>query len=160
MHKHTDPASAAAELLKRRLIRNSLTEWARHKGFEPAPHHQLFISQTCRVTGPSHRRAASILSIYARPVGMKGFYAGSRGIWRSDNAEYNPEHDGRASTRDRNNTAQQGERALQTPYDDPRGTPKSWTNPADAEPDNEDGIKRLGKRVIEEGVIEPCEEED
>src|ERR1043166_8016346 len=38
MHKHTDPASAAAELLKRRSIRNSLTEWARHRGFEPAPH--------------------------------------------------------------------------------------------------------------------------
>jgi hypothetical protein len=57
-------------------------------------------------------------------------------------------------------SAQQGERALQTPYDDRRGTPKSWTNPADAEPDNEDGIKRLGKRVIEEGVIEPCEDKE
>src|SRR4030095_15889578 len=45
MHKHTDPASAAAELLKRRSIRNTLTEWARHKGFEPAPHHQLFIRE-------------------------------------------------------------------------------------------------------------------
>src|SRR4026207_2341293 len=45
MHKHTDPASAATELLKRRSIRNSLTEWARHNGFEPAPHHQLFITE-------------------------------------------------------------------------------------------------------------------
>jgi hypothetical protein len=45
MHKHTDPASAATELLKRRSIRNSLTEWAHHKGFEPAPHHQLFIRE-------------------------------------------------------------------------------------------------------------------
>jgi hypothetical protein len=45
MHKHTDPASAAAELLNRRSIRNSLTKWARHKGFEPAPHHQLFIRE-------------------------------------------------------------------------------------------------------------------
>jgi hypothetical protein len=34
MHKHTEPASAATELLKRRSIRSSLTEWARHKGFE------------------------------------------------------------------------------------------------------------------------------
>jgi hypothetical protein len=45
MHKHTDPATAATELLKRRSICNSLTEWARHKGFEPAPHHQLFIRE-------------------------------------------------------------------------------------------------------------------
>ena len=37
MHEHTDPASAAAELLKRRSIRNSLTAWAGQKGFEPAP---------------------------------------------------------------------------------------------------------------------------
>ena len=39
------PQIAAQELLKRRSIRNSLTEWARHKDFEPAPHHQLFISE-------------------------------------------------------------------------------------------------------------------
>src|SRR6188472_4008644 len=45
MHKHTDPASAATELLKRRSIRNNLTEWARHKGFEPALHHHLFIRE-------------------------------------------------------------------------------------------------------------------
>ena len=45
MQKHTDPVSAAVELLKRRSIRNSLIEWARHKGFEPAPHHQLFIRE-------------------------------------------------------------------------------------------------------------------
>ena len=45
MHKHTDPASAAAELIKRRSVRNSLTEWARYKGFEPAPHHQLIIRE-------------------------------------------------------------------------------------------------------------------
>jgi predicted phage terminase large subunit-like protein len=45
MYKHTDPACAAAELLKRRSIRNSLADWARYKGFEPAPHHQLFIGE-------------------------------------------------------------------------------------------------------------------
>jgi len=33
MHKHTNPARAATELLKRRSIRNNLTEWARHKVF-------------------------------------------------------------------------------------------------------------------------------
>jgi len=45
MHKHTNPARAATELLKRRSIRNNLTEWARHKGFEPALHHHLFIRE-------------------------------------------------------------------------------------------------------------------
>src|SRR6476661_8254471 len=45
MHKRTDPACAAAELIKRRTVRNSLTDWARHRGFEPAPHHQLIISE-------------------------------------------------------------------------------------------------------------------
>ena len=45
MHKHTDPACAAAELIKRRSVRNSLTEWARHRGFEPAQHHQLIIRE-------------------------------------------------------------------------------------------------------------------
>jgi hypothetical protein len=39
------PQIAAQELLKRRSIRNSLTEWACHNGFEPAPHHQLFIRE-------------------------------------------------------------------------------------------------------------------
>src|SRR5690349_20926808 len=39
------PQIAAQELLKRRSIRNSLREWARHKGVEPAPHHQLFIRE-------------------------------------------------------------------------------------------------------------------
>ena len=45
MHKPTDPACAAAELIKRRSVRNSLTEWARYKGFEPARHHQLIIDE-------------------------------------------------------------------------------------------------------------------
>ena len=52
----TDPASAAAELLKRRSIRNSLTEWARQKGFEPAPHHQLFIRETAATKGVAINR--------------------------------------------------------------------------------------------------------
>lgn len=36
---------AARELLKRRSIRRSLTEWARYKGFEPAAHHRLIINE-------------------------------------------------------------------------------------------------------------------
>src|SRR5262245_50007649 len=45
MHKRTDPACAAGELIKRRSVRNSLVEWARHKGFEPAKHHLLIIDE-------------------------------------------------------------------------------------------------------------------
>jgi predicted phage terminase large subunit-like protein len=40
-----DPRTAAQELLKRRSARRSLTEWARLRGFEPAAHHQLIISE-------------------------------------------------------------------------------------------------------------------
>jgi hypothetical protein len=100
----------------------------------------------------SHDKSAS--------VGMKGFYAGTKGVWWNDKAEYFPEQDDRASTRDRNKTARQGEKELTKPYDNPEGTPKSWSNPSDVEPDNEDGIKRIGKRLIEETVIAPPDEED
>jgi predicted phage terminase large subunit-like protein len=36
---------AAQTLIQRRSIRRSLTEWARYKGFEPAPHHRLIIDE-------------------------------------------------------------------------------------------------------------------
>ena len=36
---------AAKEILTRRSIRRSLTEWARYKGFEPAPHHKVIIRE-------------------------------------------------------------------------------------------------------------------
>src|SRR5215471_12987082 len=36
---------AAHELIKRRRVRLSLAEWAQHKGFEPAKHHQLIIEE-------------------------------------------------------------------------------------------------------------------
>lgn len=100
----------------------------------------------------SHDKAAN--------VGMKGFYAGRRGAWRNNNAEYFPERDDRASTRDWNKTAREGEKALEKPYDDPTGTPKSWSNPFDAEPDNENGLTRLGNRVIEKSVIVPPPKDD
>ena len=45
MHKHTDPTCAAAELIKRRSVRDSLTDWALHRRFEPAKHHQLIIRE-------------------------------------------------------------------------------------------------------------------
>ena len=88
-------------------------------------------------------------------VGMKGFYAGTKGVWCNDRAEYFPEQDDRASTRDSNKTARQGEKELTKPYDNPEGTPKSWSNPSDVEPDSEDGITRIGRRVVEDGTIEP-----
>ena len=66
-----------------------------------------------------------------------------------------PDQDDRPQTRDRDKAARDGEKALQKPYDHQQGTPKSSSNPSDAEPDNEDGIKRIGKRVIEEGKVEP-----
>src|SRR5262245_7065201 len=70
MHKHTDPASAAAELLKRRSIRNSLAEWARHKGFEPAPHHQLFI----REIEAFLKSEDEVLLLFAPPGSAKSTY--------------------------------------------------------------------------------------
>ena len=39
------PQRAAQELLKRRRIRLKLADWSRYKGFEPAAHHKLFISE-------------------------------------------------------------------------------------------------------------------
>jgi hypothetical protein len=70
MRKHTDPASAATELLKRRSIRNSLTEWARHKGFEPAPHHQLFI----REIEAFLKSEDEVLLLFAPPGSAKSTY--------------------------------------------------------------------------------------
>src|SRR4029079_14606339 len=70
MHKNTDPASAAAELLKRRSIRNSLTEWARQKGFEPAPHHQLFI----REIEAFLKSEDEVLLLFAPPGSAKSTY--------------------------------------------------------------------------------------
>jgi len=45
MNSRLSPQEAAKELLRRRSIRRSLTEWARYKGFEPAPHHKLIIDE-------------------------------------------------------------------------------------------------------------------
>ena len=34
-----------------------------------------------------------------------------------------------------------------------RGITKPWSNPSDVAPDSEDGITRIGRRVVEEGTI-------
>src|SRR5262245_61239493 len=70
MHEQTDPASAAAELLKRRSIRSSLIEWARHKGFEPAPHHQLFIREIEAFV----KSEDEVLLLFAPPGSAKSTY--------------------------------------------------------------------------------------
>src|SRR5215468_7463254 len=45
MTKPVTRSAAATEILKRRSMRSSLVEWARHRGFEPAPHHRLIIKE-------------------------------------------------------------------------------------------------------------------
>ena len=37
--------AAAEAILYRRRVRGSLAAWARHKGFQPAPHHLLIIDE-------------------------------------------------------------------------------------------------------------------
>jgi hypothetical protein len=45
MTDRTSSVAAAEELLNRRSTRGSLAQWARYKGFDPAKHHQLIISE-------------------------------------------------------------------------------------------------------------------
>jgi hypothetical protein len=91
---------------------------------------------------------------------MRGRWAGGsgkKGAWHSEtNAQEKSHHeDAPPWKRDSQATAREGERALNKPFDDPTGTPKSWGNPNDAEPDCENGIRRIGKRVVEQVEIEP-----
>jgi predicted phage terminase large subunit-like protein len=45
MTDRTNAFAAAEELIKRRSTRRRLAEWAMYKGFEPAKHHQVIISE-------------------------------------------------------------------------------------------------------------------
>jgi hypothetical protein len=63
-------SDAAAELLRRRGVRKSLTEWARHCGFEPAPHHQLLIDRLERIS----RGEISRLAVFWPPGAAKSSY--------------------------------------------------------------------------------------
>src|SRR5262245_36258078 len=68
MHKkHTDPACAAAE---RRSVRNSLAEWASYKGFEPAKHHLLIISEIEAFLASDDE----VLLLFAPPGSAKSTY--------------------------------------------------------------------------------------
>lgn len=64
-------AEAAHELLRRRAIRGSLTEWCRACGFEPAAHHRLIIEKLEAVD----RGEIDRLAIFMPPGSAKSTYA-------------------------------------------------------------------------------------
>lgn len=64
-------SEAAKELLKRRSIRKSLTEWVRLCGFEPARHHQLVIDALEAVANGDIPR----LAIFMPPGSAKSTYS-------------------------------------------------------------------------------------
>ena len=45
MTDRTNSVAAAEELLKRRSTRRNFADWAKYRGFEPAAHHRLIISE-------------------------------------------------------------------------------------------------------------------
>ncbi len=61
---------AARELLRRRSIRGSLTEWARYKGFEPAAHHKCIIDNVEEFLASDEE----VLLIFAPPGSAKSTY--------------------------------------------------------------------------------------
>ena len=64
------PQCAARELLKRRRIRLGLIDWARHKGFEPAKHHQLIINEIESFLASDD----DVLLLFAPPGSAKSTY--------------------------------------------------------------------------------------
>lgn len=71
MNLRISPQDAARELLRRRSIRRSLTEYARFKGFEPADHHQLIISEIeAFIADPE----LDVLMLHAPPGSAKSTY--------------------------------------------------------------------------------------
>lgn len=70
MRDHS-PASAASAVLRRRTIRQSLLEWSRHCGFEPAAHHRLLIQKLTDVAEGKIRN----LMIFMPPGAGKSIYS-------------------------------------------------------------------------------------
>lgn len=71
MSLSVSPQDAAKELIKRRSVRRSLTEWARYKGFEPGPHHALIIKVLeAFVFGDEY----DVLLLHAPPGSAKSTY--------------------------------------------------------------------------------------
>lgn len=71
MNFHVSPQEAAKELLKRRSVRQSLTEFARLCGFEPARHHLLLIDALEAVERGDLQR----LAVFMPPGSAKSTYA-------------------------------------------------------------------------------------
>jgi predicted phage terminase large subunit-like protein len=65
------PMDAASELLERRKVRKSLSEWARVNGFIPAAHHALIIRELEAVARGECKR----LAIFLPPGSAKSTYA-------------------------------------------------------------------------------------
>ena len=61
---------AAQELIKRRKVRLSLAQWARHKGFEPAKHHLLIINEIESFLASDDE----VLLLFAPPGSAKSTY--------------------------------------------------------------------------------------
>lgn len=68
---HVSPPEAARELLRRRQIRKSLTEWSRYKGIEPALHHRFIIKE---IEEFIHGSAYDVLLLHAPPGSAKSTY--------------------------------------------------------------------------------------
>jgi predicted phage terminase large subunit-like protein len=62
---------AAKELIQRRSIRRSLTDWCRYAGFEPAAHHRLLIDKLEAVS----RGELDRLAVFMPPGAAKSTYA-------------------------------------------------------------------------------------
>jgi predicted phage terminase large subunit-like protein len=62
--------TAAQELIRRRRVRLSLVEWARHKGFEPAKHHRLIINEIESFLASDEE----VLLLFAPPGSAKSTY--------------------------------------------------------------------------------------
>ncbi len=71
MNLQISRSEAAKELLTRRSIRRSLTEWCRYCGFEPAAHHRLVIDKLEAVA----RGDTDRLAIFMPPGSAKSTYA-------------------------------------------------------------------------------------
>jgi predicted phage terminase large subunit-like protein len=65
------PQAAAQALLRRRLVRRSLTEWCRFAGYEPAAHHKLLIAALERVA----RGEIPRLAVFMPPGSAKSTYS-------------------------------------------------------------------------------------
>lgn len=64
------PHEAATELLTRRKVRGSLTEWVRHAGFEPAKHHKLLLDELEAISDGRNDR----LMVFMPPGSAKSTY--------------------------------------------------------------------------------------